>query len=566
MRAYKGVELGNKKNTPWWLLSWYGVAMLFQVIVMYYTATRGTILGLLGGIIVTSVIIALFGKNQPRFRKVAIGALIAVAVLIGGFFAARTTDFVKNSPTLGRFASLSIEELNTQGRRYVWPMAFEGFKERPILGWGQENFNYVFNKYYDPRMYNQEPWFDRAHNVVLDWLIAGGILGLAGYLAMFGAVLVLVWKNKTFSLADKSIIVGLLAAYLFQNLFVFDNLISLIYFFSLLAFVHNEVVRAKTTPIATAAVTPAKNWLNRISENKIAAQVIVPAISAIVVIAMIYGLNVRPVAANRNVIRALNLIISKTPQPEESLKYFKLALEADTFANVETTEHMFNQTQKFSNAGVKAETRKEFAILATEGMDKNLKKFPNDARLLLFMGSLRNRIGDFKNAIPYLERAQELSPEKQMIKFEIGYSYLNTGEYQKASEKFKEAYDLAPGFSEAKFQYAIAALYNKEIVLANRLIAEITENGKILDERIISSYVNTGHLAEAVKLLDKQIEFDPTNPQVRFRLAAGYLALGQRTKAVETLREAVRLFPEAKKEAEFCIKEIQAGRNPTSCQ
>jgi hypothetical protein len=52
-------------------------------------------------------------------------------------------------------------------------MALKGIAERPVLGWGQENFNYVFNKYYNPQMFGQEEWFDRTHNVVLDWLIAG---------------------------------------------------------------------------------------------------------------------------------------------------------------------------------------------------------------------------------------------------------------------------------------------------------------------------------------------------------------------------------------------------------
>lgn len=37
-------------------------------------------------------------------------------------------------------------------------LAIEGFKEHPILGWGQDNFILVFNKYYDPRLYSQEPF------------------------------------------------------------------------------------------------------------------------------------------------------------------------------------------------------------------------------------------------------------------------------------------------------------------------------------------------------------------------------------------------------------------------
>ena len=89
-------------------------------------------------------------------------------------------------------------------------MAIKGFQERPILGWGQENFNYVFNKNYDPGMWGQEQWFDRTHNVILDWLVAGGILGLLAYLSIFFSTLYYVWRGKTnsFSITDKAIITG----------------------------------------------------------------------------------------------------------------------------------------------------------------------------------------------------------------------------------------------------------------------------------------------------------------------------------------------------------------------
>jgi O-antigen ligase len=83
-------------------------------------------------------------------------------------------------------------------------MAIKGIAEKPFIGWGQESFNYVFNKYYDPRMYNQEQWFDRAHNVFFDWLTAGGILGLGTYLFFFGTLLWYLWRKNddTMSVAD----------------------------------------------------------------------------------------------------------------------------------------------------------------------------------------------------------------------------------------------------------------------------------------------------------------------------------------------------------------------------
>ena len=101
--------------------------------------------------------------------------IIGIIALGGIFLSIRKTTFVEKSQTLNRLASISFEEFKTEARFTVWGMAIQGFKENPVLGYGEENFNLVFNKYYDPRIYNQEQWFDRAHNVFLDWLIAGGL-------------------------------------------------------------------------------------------------------------------------------------------------------------------------------------------------------------------------------------------------------------------------------------------------------------------------------------------------------------------------------------------------------
>ena len=155
-------------------LKWvYGLLIFTQIFVLYYTATRGAILGLLGGVIVMAVL-NIRNREDKSVRKAGVAILIGLVVLVGGFMQVRDAGFVKNSPVLSRFSSLTTEDIKTQGRYFVWPMAWEGIKERPILGWGQDNFSYVFQKYYSPEMFRLEPWFDRAHNIFLDWAVAGG--------------------------------------------------------------------------------------------------------------------------------------------------------------------------------------------------------------------------------------------------------------------------------------------------------------------------------------------------------------------------------------------------------
>ncbi len=537
------------QKTNWLLSSWYIVAMIFHLSVLYSTATRGAILGLIGGLIISAVTIAIFEKGRPGVRKTAIGALVVVIIVVAGFFAIRNTNFVKNSPTLSRFASISVEEVQKQGRRYVWPMAIQGFKEKPILGWGQENFNYVFNKNYDPRMYNQEPWFDRAHNIILDWLVAGGLLGLLGYLSIFVSLLLLIWRSQTFSVTDKAILSGLASAYLFQNLFVFDNLISYVYFFSLLALVHSENVRGKMEPGFFGRIF-AQNWT----------RMAMMTASVVVAVGLIYGLNIRPLQASRRLITAIDPQQSKTA--EQSVENFNKVFSLNTFGNGEATEQMFLNLNRFQGNETTQQGKEDYAKLAIEKMDAQIAKFPDDARYLLFMGSMLNRLGLHDKALPYLEIAKRHSPNKQSIYFEIGFAYLSTGDFKTAFETFKKAYDLAPDYSEARLLYGISALYNKNPSLAKELFASLSEEAYLTDERILSAFHGTGNTADAIKILERRVALDPKNPELRFRVAAGYLAINQRAKAVEVLKEVAKLFPETESQAQFYIKEIQAGRNP----
>src|SRR3989344_4225274 len=158
-------------------LQWtYGVIIALQLFILYHTATRGAVLGLVGGILIAAILIALFDKERLFLKKSARFTLVAILILIVGFIAIRNVAFIQKSAALSRLASISLNEATP--RFMVWQMGWQGFKERPILGWGQESFNFVFNKYYNPKMFTQEQWFDRAHDIIFDWLIAGGLLGL----------------------------------------------------------------------------------------------------------------------------------------------------------------------------------------------------------------------------------------------------------------------------------------------------------------------------------------------------------------------------------------------------
>ena len=461
-------------------LRWvYGLLIFAQASVLYYTATRGAVLGLLGGLLVVAVL-NIRNREDRVARKVSLAGLIGLMILVGGFFLIRNTDFVNNNPVLSRFSSLSslnTEDLKRQGRYFVWPMALRGVKEWPLFGWGQENFNYVFQEHYSPEMFSLEPWFDRAHNIFLDWAVSGGILGLLSYLALYVALLLSIWKPATnFSHAEKSILTGLVAAYFLHNFFVFDHLISYILFFSLLAYIHSR----------NGGELFWQHPVNEIQVKRIALPVV-----AILLVLSLYFANIKPMMTNIFLIEALKSL--QTPgETAVAIQYFKKAYDASRLGRPETVDHIAANSVAVLMSDISIEEKNAFYSFAKDVILKQTEDSGNDARYELIAGSFLSSVGVLDEALIHLEHAKELMPGKQQIYFELGAVYINQQEPLKALEVFKEAYQLAPEYQEAKIIYLIGAIYAGDRTLENKLISEFPPEIVSGDNRILSAYKAVG--------------------------------------------------------------------------
>ncbi|HEY4484089.1 MAG TPA: O-antigen ligase family protein [Candidatus Paceibacterota bacterium] len=88
----------------------------------------------------------------------------------------------------GSFVQEKYIESSTAARLIVWNVGLEAFKDRPLLGWGPENFSFGFVGNFNNALYLKEnlgeTWFDRAHNVLVDILVSVGILGLLAHLIL----------------------------------------------------------------------------------------------------------------------------------------------------------------------------------------------------------------------------------------------------------------------------------------------------------------------------------------------------------------------------------------------
>lgn len=412
-------------------LRWvYGLLILLQMFVLYYTATRGAILGLLGGLVVIALL-NIRNKENTFVRKASTGVLTGLVILVGGFMLIKDAKFVQNSPVLSRFSSLSVEEIKTQGRYFVWPIALQGVKERPFFGWGQENFNYIFNEHYRPEMYRLEPWFDRAHNTFLDWAVSGGLLGLVSYLVLYFALLFSIWnRGANLPYAEKTILTGLVVAYFFHNFFVFDHLISYILFFSLLAYLHYR---------NGGKILLSGGLVTEFRMNAFA----LPAISILLVL-VLYYVNVKPIIANTSLIQALVAIRVPENIKVKSPDYFKKAYRVSRLGRPEAVEQIAANSVAILSSNISKEEKDAFFAFAADAVMKQAEESKDDARYELVAGSFFLSLGLFDDALKRFERAKELMPGKQTIYLELAQTYANKGETDKAIETLRYVGEISP--------------------------------------------------------------------------------------------------------------------------
>lgn len=526
-----------------------GPIALYQMVILYFTATRGAILGLIGGVLVTAFLAAIGERENKKIRIVAISILVSVVVLIGGFISIRTTSFVQNNPVLVRFASLTLKDIQSQGRFFIWPMAIEGFKEKPITGWGQEGFNYVFNKNYDPRMYAQEQWFDRAHSAPLDWLIAGGFLGFLGYAGLLVFSLLLIWRNKNgvWSFTERSLLTGFLAAYFFQSIFVFDNLVSYLMFFTFLAMVHSM---GSTDKIKVPLWMESKNI-----------QSVIASVFLVLSIGLLYVWNIKPIHAGQNLISALRIANSQG-KPQESLMYFEKVFDSGTFAVTEAREQFASAAPYFLGNTADQETKRRYSDLAIREMQRQIKETPEDTRAYLVWGGFFRSVGQTEMALEQYTKALELSPRKQVVYLEIGSLYLQNGLYEEALTWFKDAYLLETQYTEAKLLYAIAALYAGDKNLSDELLASIPENDLYYNDRYINVLIELKDYEQIATIFSRRITDGADTFENTASLTAAYLQMGRRADAVKVLRRYADLNPKDAQQINYYITEIEAGRNP----
>ncbi len=533
-----------KNPTGGLFLKWaYPILAVFFSFLLFETATRGTILGLLGGIMVALTCYAFFARGaKKRNRYISGGVVVGVIVLILAFIGLRQQPVVQHNEVLNRLASISLSSPETTARLYIWNMALAGFKERPVLGWGQENFNYIFNSHYDPRLWNQEQWFDRAHNVFLDWLTAGGVIGLLSYLSLYVLFLVAVWRSKLSS-AEKSVLSGLLIGYAVHNLFVFDNLASYVLFFAALSF-------ASTLRPGK----PCRLWGEKPLSAEAAEYVAAPMIIVALVV-LVWFANYRPLLANTGLIGALESCASS--QPDAAAFDAPLAVHS-YLANQEIREQILNCAgQIVSNPYLPNPTKQAYYNLALQAIQNQIAATPmKDARIFVLGGTFLDTAGQFQLAAGLLAEGYKLSPHKQSIAIELSNSLINLDQKDAAVKLLADAYNAYPSDSQAALAYAIAMVVNNQEAQARQMF----HNDPTIFEapQMATAYVALKEYTKAEAIYQAMLVTNPADENASLQLARIQYAAGDLAGTEATLRALGVAHPEYQDKVDATIKQLES--------
>ena len=242
-------------NADAWLRPVWAIAVVLSLWALWETASRGAVAGLVVAVAGLTVFYAARGARTPTARKAAFGMLAALAAAILLFAAARTTTaldpIMQSSRMLARLSIVGeAADRSLRGRLTAVGAGITAFTERPLLGWGTDNFLSAWGRHFDYEETGIESRFDRAHSKVVEELTTKGAAGLAAYMFVWAAMawaLLRAYRRRRRGLdrAFIAIIGAAMVAYFTQNLFLFDNPASTLQFSLLAAFAASEEMRAR---------------------------------------------------------------------------------------------------------------------------------------------------------------------------------------------------------------------------------------------------------------------------------------------------------------------------------
>lgn len=538
---------GKGSKAMYWILAF---VFLFGI---FLSGTRGAAVGLILGVFISAVFyLALSSSNKIRIYGVA--AILFFVASVGVLFI--FSKHLPNGSILQRLVRL--KDGNSDARLLQWKVALEGYKERPLLGTGPENYYVVANKYYNSEIYKHDrSWFDKPHNYILEILVTSGVFGFVVYLGILVYMvysLYSAYKAEFFGLVELCILLSAFFAYQIQNLFVFDTVPASLTFYSFLGFVGYLWHLSKGG--AEIFKANPKNYKNTLQAFPFS----VLLISGLVMSYAIYATNVVPLQISKNINYGYAYI---NVDPYKASSYFDVATSlpfnfdktetaskyADFASNIarsstEKTRELAYQTLDkaivytqhaietqpdnpilwqrlvtlYLFRGVQVDGRLAIDPRAEEAVQKAVALAPNREESYLNRAQILGVKGDMEGAIKVLLETQKVFPTDTNLYAQLANYYKMAGNQEKAISYSELALESGYSFNSYNdvrwlvLYYQESQKYNKALAILEK--AQKSEPGNI--QVFVDSanlYFRIGRVVEAQALAKQIINFDSKKSQ-----------------------------------------------------
>lgn len=402
---------------------------------LFFTGERGPVVALCFGVVLLPFLLLSIPSKKAKLASVSL-CIGIIAVFVSVLWLKTPAGEVVGQKYLPHTFTKVLYNFSNGflQRKIVWSIGIQGFKERPLFGWGWENFNVIFNAHTDPvinKTFITESWYDRSHNQIIDILALSGCVGLIFYI-LFNVLFT--WFIGRAFISEKEIhkrvaysfLALLFICYFIQNLNVFDTLGVLIIFYFSLALLY----------FVCTTHTSKRTESEKIFFDKRVLFLIY--LIFLVAFYFAYSVSLRSFHKSQLSIQARRVIISQGDM-SKGLNIFKEALSESSFTNREIRQNLIEiMFQLIQRKLISDDQKKEWVSFARQEIEKSVKEHPFDVRQYLIASAVYRADQQFDQEA--LEQAEKAVNQAMILSPKRIEGYLEYSQVETQKKDFDKAY------------------------------------------------------------------------------------------------------------------------------
>lgn len=522
-----------------------------NIFTVFFAQTRGDIVGLAVGVMALLLIFYIRPpEGVPSFfasRRLYACLLAAILFLTAVFFLTLKNPLWGKVPGLSRFQSISFSfsDGSIGPRLSALGAGWQGFIEKPFLGWGPGNFNVIYDHYYDPRTLDfsySETHSDKPHNFFLEYANSGGIFLLAAFIFLLwaGAYEAIKQKDKLWS----SIFLASVVSYVSGQFFFFETIGPLLMLYLFLG-ATDGAFREKSEEI----IETAENFEKFNGKNKISGAVLGTCL--VLAVIPVYTVNIQSLMASHYQYDGFQNFLNQ--EIFLGLRSFNTSISiwSPYSWNFKRDYAIAVAGQYFNYPGTVAD---EDALKAIRAMEEVRDEHPQDAFNHYALVNLYNEVAaiDKKEFTAKAEKeakeALEISPNRQETYFYLAKTKTIEGDYAGALSILKNILEKSPNVPDAHFYYGIMAFATGDQVNGYKEIKKAINMKRewvnFKEPRTVAGFfADSGHLKEAIELYKTAWGMsEHSDVETEIKLGAAYFYDNQYDQARFYLGDAVKKF------------------------